>query len=120
MAAKIYELIWSHQTTTSGFSVVPSTFTVPEHSWVDWEAVIIGISTDRAKYAVYRRRCVAFYEGGVDTTLETLTVGTDQETDAGLSASTGLSLGVIGCSVTGLAATTIDWRIFLTIRLFES
>lgn len=81
---------------------------------VVWDVLVTVAARDRAgtERASYRRQAL-FYRAAGATTQQgaTATIGTDIETSAGLGVTMQTATNDVQVSVTGLAATTIDWTI---------
>jgi len=118
MAKKVYTRTFTHQTTTSGVANGVWTIAMPSNAL--WSVAMVCIANDTTggnERAQYRRHMLAYRKAGGAATIQgaTETVGTDVETNATLDATLGVSGNDIGSSVTGLAATTLDWVFCITI-----
>lgn len=117
MAKKLYTKTFTYQTTTSGIAAPTWSMTMPDNTL--WAVAMTCIARDQAgtERAMYRRQMLCYRQGGGGATVQgsAETVGTDIETNATLNATLGTSGNDIGSSVTGLAATTIDWVFYITV-----
>lgn len=116
MAKQRYTRTFTVQTTDA--STVSPAWTLAMGDTRVWGVSMVVIARDQAgsARALYRRYMLAYREGGGATVQGSVeTVGTDIETSAGLNATLGTSGNNIGGTITGLAATTIDWTVLVEV-----
>jgi hypothetical protein len=107
------------QTTTTNATPTALASVLLEEGNVYWfEAKVIGVKNDETQRAFYIRATRAHRLSGGFAILGTIQTPTTDESDAAWDCTftvTGAS-GIVSLSVTGVAATTINWKCFLTYQ----
>ena len=104
--------------TTDGSAQTLQYITLTDESAMSLHVKAVGKKSDGSDRALYTREGLFYRDGGTATQQgATTTIGTDIESNAAWG---GLSLGVSSnlalAQVTGVAATTIDWRAHITVQ----
>lgn len=105
---------FSKTTTVVTTNATPGTSNLTVPTNVVWDLRVTVVARDRAgvERATYWRRACVYRAGGSAVQQGTTQgLGTDIETTAGLDATIGVTGNDVQVTVTGLAATTIDWTI---------
>lgn len=101
-------------TTVNTTTATPGNSNITLPTDVVWDVLvtIVARGTAGAERATYRRRALVYRASGTAAQQGTTqTIGTDIETSAGLDVSVQVAGNDVQATVTGLAATTIDWTI---------
>jgi parallel beta-helix repeat protein len=104
--------------TTDGSAQTLQYITLPDVSALSMYVKAIGKKTDGSDCAMYTREGLFYRAGGTATQQgATTTLGSDIESNAAWGGLTfGVSANLALAQVTGVAATTIDWRAEVTVQ----
>lgn len=118
--AKPFRLSMLGEKQTTGASAATVQYlSLPDDSAAWLRVSAVGKKTDGTDRAIYSREG-AFYRDGGSATQEstTTTLGTDIESEGTWTGLTlGVSANIVIVQVTGLAATTIDWRAHIDLEV---
>jgi len=103
--------------TTNASATQAISLALPDEALFRVEAKIVGKSTDTTERCMYHKTALVFRDGAGSATIEGAVIDTsaDVETTAGLNGTITVNGNSVRVTVTGLAATTIDWKIAIDV-----
>ena len=99
--------------TTDGSATTALTKTLADDTVYTIQALIVGRDTSGTDRASYIREAPAHREGGGSATLTSIQAAYTSETDAAWDATFTVSGNDLRVTVTGKAATTVNWSVSL-------
>lgn len=103
--------------TTNATATQAISLALPDESAFRVEARIIAKSSDTSERAMYHKAAVVYRDGGGSATIQgsVQDVTTDVEVTAGMNGTITVNGNSVRVTVTGIAATTIDWKVSLDV-----
>ena len=103
--------------TTDAVATQAISLALPDESLFRIEAKIVGKSADTSERCMYHKTALVYRDGAGAATIQGAVIDTsaDVETSAGLDGTITVNGNSARVTVTGLAATTIDWKVELSV-----